>query len=294
MKKTMKFLAVLCLLCLLSSAAAEGCLSGKLEGNMLRVAWPSVSGECTLTVYRDGWPELVLSVRGEDCSANLSLGDPTGTITLRLQTPQGCMAADVAGAKAADSKPEKAGEASEKTGAKKKRSKKARQTKREKQAKPAVTVTPAPTKRPEKTKRPEPTERPAPAATPRPTQSASGSTRPGLAAQVIAQVNAEREKQGLGPVREDAELNRAAAVRARELTESFSHTRPDGSSWSTVSASALGENIAKGQQTADKVMAAWMTSSGHRENILRPGYGSIGVCAYVYGGVTYWVQLFGR
>lgn len=92
----------------------------------------------------------------------------------------------------------------------------------------------------------------------------------------------------------DAELNRAAQVRAEEIVRKFSHTRPDGSKWSTVSKSAYGENIAKGQRTADKVMAAWLTSSGHRANMLRASYGSIGVCAYVYNGVTYWVQLFGK
>ena len=77
-------------------------------------------------------------------------------------------------------------------------------------------------------------------------------------------------------------------------TRKFSHTRPDGTAWRTVSSAAYGENIAMGQRTADKVMAAWMTSSGHRANILRASYGSIGVCAVVSGGVTYWVQLFGK
>ena len=114
------------------------------------------------------------------------------------------------------------------------------------------------------------------------------------AEQLVAQVNAERAKAGLSTLRVDAELTRAAQVRAVEITQVFSHTRPDGTSWSTVSARAYGENLAMGQRTVDKVMAAWLTSKGHRENLLRPGYGSIGVCCYVYGGVTYWVQLFGK
>ena len=74
----------------------------------------------------------------------------------------------------------------------------------------------------------------------------------------------------------------------------FSHTRPDGSSWRSISPAAYGENIARGQRTADKVMAAWMTSDGHRANILRAGYGSIGVACLKSGGVYHWVQLFGR
>ena len=49
-----------------------------------------------------------------------------------------------------------------------------------------------------------------------------------------------------------------------------------------------------GQKTADKVMAAWLTSEGHRANIMKASYGSIGVAAWVSGGVVFWVQLFGK
>ena len=115
-----------------------------------------------------------------------------------------------------------------------------------------------------------------------------------LADEIVRQVNVERSRRNLRALRVSAELNRAARVRANEITRRFSHTRPDGSAWRTVSSAAYGENIAMGQRTADKVMAAWMTSSGHRANILRASYGSIGVCAVISGGVTYWVQLFGK
>ena len=149
---------------------------------------------------------------------------------------------------------------------------------------------PAPTKRPQS----RPTTRPVVQPTPKPTASTGAVNRSGLAAQVVEEVNMEREKRGLSALRVDSELTRAACVRAAEIVEKFSHTRPDGSRWSTVSDSAYGENIAMGQRTADKVMAAWMTSEGHRANILRSSYGSIGVCAYIEEGVTYWVQLFGK
>ena len=111
---------------------------------------------------------------------------------------------------------------------------------------------------------------------------------------VVNQVNRERAARGLSALRIDPALTAAAQIRAREIVEKFSHTRPDGTRWSTVSSVAYGENIAKGQKTADKVMAAWMTSSGHRANILRASYGSIGVACVQSGGVYYWVQLFGR
>ena len=132
-----------------------------------------------------------------------------------------------------------------------------------------------------------------PAATAKTVRSRTSVVAP-LADEVVRQVNLERTGRGLQPLRVSAELTRAARVRANEITRKFSHTRPDGTAWRTVSSAAYGENIAMGQRTADKVMAAWMTSSGHRANILRASYGSIGVCAVVSGGVTYWVQLLGK
>ena len=133
----------------------------------------------------------------------------------------------------------------------------------------------------------------APTATPRPTAAPSAS-QSGMAAQVIAEVNAERAQRGLTLLSEDSDLTAAACIRAREIASVFSHTRPDGSSCFTVSEKAYGENIAKGYGTVDKVMAAWMSSEGHRANILRASYGSIGVCCLQIDGVYYWVQLFGK
>lgn len=111
---------------------------------------------------------------------------------------------------------------------------------------------------------------------------------------VVSEVNMERTSRGLGALRVDPELTRAAQLRAQEIARKFSHTRPDGTKWRTVSASAYGENIARGQKTVDKVMAAWMSSSGHRQNILREGFGSIGVSCYKSGNIYHWVQLFGK
>ena len=115
-----------------------------------------------------------------------------------------------------------------------------------------------------------------------------------MAQEVLSMVNEERAAAGLNALTMDDSLNAAACVRAREIVTSFSHTRPDGSSFSTVASGAYGENIAKGQQSAARVMAAWMSSSGHRANILNSRWSTIGICAYEYNGVMYWVQLFGR
>lgn len=115
-----------------------------------------------------------------------------------------------------------------------------------------------------------------------------------MEAQVVADVNAQRARYGLQALRIDPQLTAAARVRAKEIAQKFSHTRPDGTKWNTVSSAALGENIARGHNSAYRVMAAWMSSPGHRENILRERFGSIGVCAVQVNGVMHWVQLFGR
>ena len=119
------------------------------------------------------------------------------------------------------------------------------------------------------------------------------------AAQVLALVNAQRARAGLGSLSLDPEASKAAGVRAREIQISFSHTRPDGRDFSTAlseagaSFRASGENIAYGQRSAEQVMDVWMNSAGHRANILNPGYSRIGI-GHVKDsrGVDHWVQLF--
>ena len=111
---------------------------------------------------------------------------------------------------------------------------------------------------------------------------------------VVYETNIERGRYGLSRLRIDPALTAAARIRALEIAQKFSHTRPDGTRWKTVSEIAYAENIARGQKTPDKAVAAWMTSEGHRRNILREGYASIGVACVKSGNVFYWVQLFGK
>ena len=116
---------------------------------------------------------------------------------------------------------------------------------------------------------------------------------------VVALVNAERAKAGLSPLTVDTRVAEAAQLRAQEIKKTFSHTRPDGSSFSTalsqagVSYRGTGENIAYGQNSPEAVMQGWMNSSGHRANILNKDYTSIGVGHYKdASGTDYWTQLF--
>lgn len=118
------------------------------------------------------------------------------------------------------------------------------------------------------------------------------------AEQVVKLVNEERAKQGLSALSIKEDVRAAAQVRAVEIQTSFSHTRPDGSKFSTaltqqnVSFRGAGENIAWGQKSPEEVMTAWMNSDGHRANILNKNFTSMGVGYAEKNGLKYWTQLF--
>lgn len=131
-----------------------------------------------------------------------------------------------------------------------------------------------------------------------------GTSQPGtetlsFAEQVVKLVNEERTKAGLSEVTLDKNIEAAALIRAKEIETSFSHTRPDGRSFSTVLTDngityrGSGENIAWGQRSPEEVMKGWMNSDGHRANILNPKFTKIGVGYYQNAaGRNYWTQLF--
>lgn len=126
----------------------------------------------------------------------------------------------------------------------------------------------------------------------------NGTAQGDYASQVAALVNAVRAQHSLAALTVDAKVQRAAQMRAAETAQSFSHTRPNGSSFSTALTEAgvtyrtAGENIAYGQSTPQAVVDAWMNSSGHRANILSSRYTTIGVGYTVVNGTAYWAQLF--
>lgn len=118
------------------------------------------------------------------------------------------------------------------------------------------------------------------------------------ASEVVRLTNSARSQKGYAALVEDGALSEAAAVRAREIARSFSHTRPSGASFSSalsesgVSYLRAGENIASGQKSASEVVNAWMNSPGHRANILNSSYSRIGSASVNINGTLYWVQLF--
>ncbi len=119
--------------------------------------------------------------------------------------------------------------------------------------------------------------------------------------QVASLTNSERKAKGLSVLTLDSQLSKLARLKAEDMAKKgyFSHTSPTyGSAFDMmnkygVSYRTAGENIAKGQKTAESVMNGWMNSSGHRANILSSAYTNIGVgYAKDSRGNTYWVQIF--
>lgn len=116
--------------------------------------------------------------------------------------------------------------------------------------------------------------------------------------EVVRLVNEIRKQNGLAELTYDWQLSRVARIKSEDMRDNkyFSHTSPTyGSPFQMmksfgISYRSAGENIARGQATPQKVVDAWMNSSGHRANILNSSFTHIGV-GYAENG-RYWTQMF--
>ena len=120
------------------------------------------------------------------------------------------------------------------------------------------------------------------------------------ALQVLSLVNEERGQAGCRPLTLDAQLSALAQDFSEDMAERgfFDHTDPDGRTpWDRAQAAGVGnlggENVARGQQDAEAVMAAWMDSEGHRANILNCEFRTLGVGVHFGTGGPWWTQDFG-
>lgn len=122
---------------------------------------------------------------------------------------------------------------------------------------------------------------------------------------LIELTNAERAKNGLSPVLENAALDQAAQLKAQNMfSENYwAHFAPSGKSpWDFILGSGYkftyaGENLAKNFYESDDVVSAWMNSKTHKDNLLNPKYKDIGI-AVLEGNLngqktTLIVQMFG-
>lgn len=107
-------------------------------------------------------------------------------------------------------------------------------------------------------------------------------------------VNDIRAGAGLNELTWDNNLESVANVRANEISQSFSHTRPNGKQWYTVNSKIQGgENLAYGFDNAEDVVEAWMNSPTHRDNILYDEFDKVAISIYEEDGTYYIAQELG-
>jgi uncharacterized protein YkwD len=105
------------------------------------------------------------------------------------------------------------------------------------------------------------------------------------AAEIVALINAERGKNGLGPVRLSPKLSAVAQQHACDnaARSSTSHQGSDGSDLSErlrrggIQPQLAAENTGLGFTSPARAFAWWMASPAHRANILLKGITEIGV-----------------
>jgi uncharacterized protein YkwD len=114
---------------------------------------------------------------------------------------------------------------------------------------------------------------------------------------LLREMNAARTAQHLAPLRADAKLQRAARSHSADMLRRRYFAHGDFALRMRrfhVAGSFSGENLAWGvgaRAAAKAIVAEWLASPGHRENLLRPGFHRVGLAALVgtfsgYRGAT--------
>jgi len=173
--------------------------------------------------------------------------------------------------------------------------------------KPTATPVPANTPTPKPTNTPVPTSTPTPKPTIAPAYESinteiednyfdiplPGSFDKELAKETFILTNKMRKEHGVPELIWDGCLYESARVRAAESSLYFSHTRLDGTDCFTIYDKLHGENLACNYSSAESVVNGWMSSEGHKANILNSNFtrGSIAVFKTLTG--WYYCQHFG-
>lgn len=125
---------------------------------------------------------------------------------------------------------------------------------------------------------------------------------------VLKHVNLQRAMNGAGPLTLNARLSDAAQKHAEDMArrDFVDHRSPDGRALQDRMASAgypwrvIAENLAAGLSSPEGSVQSWMTSPGHRDNMLNRDFLEAGVGYAVPSGEGkrpryshYWVVVFG-
>ena len=107
-------------------------------------------------------------------------------------------------------------------------------------------------------------------------------------------VSAWRASHGLGGVRVDEALNRAASTQTQAMMAQGVMSHDAGGDFRARMRAhgvraASAENIAMGQPSLDNVMSTWQGSWGHNANLLNPDMVRVGLARGITAaGQTYW------
>lgn len=126
-----------------------------------------------------------------------------------------------------------------------------------------------------------------------------------IADSIVRLTNRERTRADMTPLVRSAALTRAAQIHAEQMAaaDRLAHEIPSARLPTLAArlksvnyaARASAENIAEGYTSAAAAVAGWMTSAGHRQNILSERYTEIGVgTARSKRGRAFHAQVFGR
>lgn len=116
---------------------------------------------------------------------------------------------------------------------------------------------------------------------------------------IISMTNEYRVSQGLNTLEKDDVLCEVAEIRAKEIVNTWSHTRPDGTKFYNIlddmsyQMNGAGENIGRYQESEEEVMNMWKESESHNKNMLGD-YTKMGVAVYQEDGKYFFVQIFAR
>ncbi len=142
---------------------------------------------------------------------------------------------------------------------------------------------------------------------PAPPSPAAATAVPGVDAlgnEIVARTNRERVSLGLEPLARSVALTRAAKLQASQMADraKLAHELP-GAAYPTLDnrlaavgyfMRASGENVAEGYPSPAAVVAGWMTSPGHRANIVSTNFTEMGAAvATAKNGRRFYAQVFG-
>lgn len=120
------------------------------------------------------------------------------------------------------------------------------------------------------------------------------------AQKLMKEVNQHRQDNGFSALSANTSMTDTATTRAIEISNTYSHYRPNGTLCINSMYELYGENLACGFANSELVFRAWKKSSSHNSNMLNTSYKTMGAAVFValkndkQGYKKYYVLTFGK